>query len=70
MKDKEYADDKHVVLRDWGEARTVLTNIAVSLTNLLHQGERTIKEIKEIRERCCVDPIPFARKLGWNRETC
>ena len=51
VKDKEYAEDKHVVVRDWGEAWTVLTNIAVSLTNLLHQGERTIKEI---RERCCI----------------
>jgi predicted transposase YbfD/YdcC len=63
-KDKEYGEDKHVLGRNsaWGEAWTVLTNIAVSLTNLLHQGERTLREV---REKCYFDPRPTARKLGW-----
>jgi hypothetical protein len=63
-KDKEYGEDKHVLGRGsaWGEAWTVLTNIAVSLTNLLHRGERTLREV---REKCCFDPRPAARKLGW-----
>ena len=67
VKDKEYDEDKHVCGSDWGEAWTVLTNMAVSLTNLLRQRERTLKEI---REQCCIDPIPWARKLGLARETC
>jgi hypothetical protein len=40
---------------------TVLTNMAVSLVNLLHQGERTLREV---RERYCADPLAAARKLG------
>ena len=64
-KDKEYAEDKHVLGRDsWGAAWTVLTNIAVSLTNLLHQGERTKREV---REKCSHNPMPTARKLGWKK---
>ena len=63
VKDKEYAEDKHVLGRNsWGEAWTVLTNIAVSLTNLLHQGERTRREV---REKCDHNPTTTARKLGW-----
>ena len=63
VKDKEYAEDKHVLGRNsWGEAWTVLTNMAVSLTNLLHQGERTKREI---REKCSHNPMKTARKLGW-----
>jgi predicted transposase YbfD/YdcC len=63
VKDKEYAEDKHVLGRDsWGKAWTVLTNMAVSLTNLLHKGERTLREV---REKCSFDPMPTARKLGW-----
>ena len=63
VKDKEYGEDKHVLGRNsWGEAWTILTNMAVSLTNLLHQGERTLREV---REKCSIDPVPTARKLGW-----
>jgi predicted transposase YbfD/YdcC len=58
QKDKEYGEDKHVC----GAAWTVLTNMAVSLVNLLHQGERTLREV---RERCGADPLSAARKLGW-----
>jgi predicted transposase YbfD/YdcC len=63
VKDKEYAEDKHVLGKNsWGEVWTVLTNMAVSLTNLLHQGERTMREV---REKCSHDTMPTARKLGW-----
>jgi predicted transposase YbfD/YdcC len=64
VKDKEYAEDKHVCGSSWGEAWAVLTNMAVSLTNLLHQGERTLREV---REKCCHDPAPTASKLGWKK---
>jgi len=65
VKDKEYDEDKHVVKRNgWGEAWTVLTNIAVSVTNLLHQGERTLREV---RENCSHNPTTTARKLGWKK---
>jgi len=64
VKDKEYGEDKHVLGRNsWGEAWTVLTNISVSLTNLLHRGERTKREV---REKCSHDPKQTAKKLGWN----
>jgi len=39
--------DKHGCGSSWGEAWTVLTNMAVSLTNLLHREERTIREVRE-----------------------
>ena len=67
QKDRYFDEDKHVVLRDWGEVWTVLTNMALSLGQLLGQGERTLKEV---RERCYIDPVPTAKKLGWNWETC
>jgi len=63
VKDKEYAEDKHVLGRNsWGKTWTVLTNIAVSLTNLMHKGERTLREV---REMCAHNPRNTARKLGW-----
>jgi predicted transposase YbfD/YdcC len=62
QKDKEYDEDKHVLGRNsWGEVWTVLTNIAVSLTNLFHKGERILREVSE---KCCAAPLPGARKLG------
>jgi hypothetical protein len=65
VKDKEYAEDKHVLGRkSWGEAWTVLTNIAVSVTNLLHNGERTKREV---REKCDHNPTQTARILGWKK---
>ena len=64
QKDKEYGEDTHVCGSSWGEAWTVLTNIAVSLTNLLQKGERTLREV---REKCSYDPLPTARKLGWKK---
>jgi predicted transposase YbfD/YdcC len=63
QKDKEYCEDKHVLGPDsWGEVWTVLTNMAVSLTNLLHRGERTLREV---RQKCCLEPRKTARRLGW-----
>jgi hypothetical protein len=67
VKDRDCGEDKHVCDSAWGKAWTILTNIALSLTRLIGQGERTLKEI---RERCYIDPLPVARKLGWLRETC
>jgi predicted transposase YbfD/YdcC len=63
VKDKEYAEDKHACGSDWGKAWTGLTNIAVSVTNLWHQGERTLRKV---RKNCSHDPMPIARILGWN----
>jgi hypothetical protein len=63
QKDRFYGEDKHVLGRNsWGKAWTILTNMALSLGQLLWRGERTKKEI---RERCSIDPRPIARKLGW-----
>jgi hypothetical protein len=67
QKDRYYGEEKHVVLRDWDCAWTVLTNMALSLRGLLWRGERTLKEV---RERWYIDPVPTARKLGWKNETC
>jgi predicted transposase YbfD/YdcC len=62
VKDKEHDEDKHVLGRDsWGEAWTVLTNMAVSLTNLLHQRENAARGPRN----CSHAPMPTARKLGW-----
>jgi predicted transposase YbfD/YdcC len=63
QKDRFYDEDKHVLGRDsWGKAWTVLTNMALSLGQLLWRGERTKNEI---RERCYINPMPIAKKLGW-----
>jgi len=59
-KDRHYEEDKHA-LRHGGEVWTVLTNIAVSLTGLLRQGERTLREVAE---RCLADPTTTAERLG------
>ena len=67
QKDRYFDEDMHVVLRDWGEAWTVLTNMALSLGQMLWRGERTLKEV---RERCYIDPVPTAKKLGWKKQTC
>jgi len=62
QKDRFYREDKHVLGRDsWGEAWTVLTNIALSLAQLLRRKERTLKELWE---RCHANPKKFAKKLG------
>ena len=62
MKDREYEEDKHVLSAEPGKVWTVLTNIAVSLTNLLRCGERTQREV---REKCHADLRPTAKRLGF-----
>jgi predicted transposase YbfD/YdcC len=67
LKDRDFSEDKHVVdPLGWGEAWTVLTNMALSLTRLLRKGERTLREI---RERCSADPTATAERLGF-KKTC
>jgi len=62
QKDRYFEEDKHVVKGNtWGHAWTVLTNIAVSMTNLLRHGERTLREV---REKCLANPKATAKKLG------
>jgi len=62
QKDFFYREDKHVLGRNsWGEAWTILTNIALSLAQLLQRKERTLKEV---RERCHANPKKTAKKLG------
>ena len=67
QKDRYFDEDKHVVLRGCGDAWTVFTNMALSLGQMLWQGKRTLKKV---RERCYIDPVPTAKKLGWSRGTC
>ena len=62
QKDRYFGEDKHRYNPDWGVAWTVLTNMALSLAQLLRQEERTLKEV---RERCAVEPLSAARKLRW-----
>ena len=62
QKDRYFEEDKHVVKASgWGQAWTVLTNSAVSLTRLLQHGERTLREVAE---RCHENPTNTAQKLG------
>jgi hypothetical protein len=61
QKDSDFGEDKPVVRSGWGEAWTVLTNIAVSWTQLLHRGERTLREV---RKKCADNPKKAAKRLG------
>jgi hypothetical protein len=61
-KDVDFREDKHVVRSGWGEAWTILTNMAVSLTQLPRRGERTLREV---RERCAENPKATAKRLGF-----
>ena len=61
QKDRYFEEDKHVV-HGWGDVWTVLTNMALSLTRLLWQGERTLREVAE---RCQADPTAVAERLGF-----
>jgi len=46
---------------------TVLTNIALSLTRLLWQDERTLREV---HEKCLTDPRLVAKRIGLKNKTC
>ena len=63
QKDGDFREDKHGVRSGWGEAWTILTNMALSLSQLLHRGERTLREV---RERCAANPKATAKRLGFN----
>jgi predicted transposase YbfD/YdcC len=63
QKDKYFREDNHVLGADsWGEAWTILTNMAVSLVKLMQTGNQ---KLIAIRERCDADPTDTARMLGW-----
>ena len=64
QKDRYFEEDKHVLEPDIGKIWTVLTNIAVSLAQLLRQGERTLREV---HEKCSADPRPVAKRLGLKK---
>ena len=67
LKDRDCGEDKHVCGADWGKAWTVLTNMTLSMAQLLRKGERTLREV---RERCQAKPLYAARKFGWKNKTC
>ena len=67
IKDRDCGEDKHVCGADWGKAWTVLTNMAISMAQLLKKRERTLKEV---RERCKAKPKYAAKKFGIKYETC
>jgi len=61
LKDRDFLEDKHVIdPSGWSKTWTVLTNMALSLTRLLRNGERSLREI---REHCSADPTNTAEKL-------
>jgi len=66
QKDRYFEEDKHVLRGPGGKIWTVLTSIAVSLTQLLWNGERTLREVYE---KCNADPRATAKRLGL-KKTC
>ena len=62
LKDRDCGEDKHVCKSDWGKTWATLTSIALSLAQLFRRRERTLREV---RERCFIKPLPFAKKLGY-----
>jgi predicted transposase YbfD/YdcC len=63
-KDREFEEDKHRCNPDWGEAFSILTNMAVSIVGLLRKGERTLREVCE---KCAAKPNATAKKLGYKK---
>jgi predicted transposase YbfD/YdcC len=64
LKDRDCGEDKHVCGSDWGKSWAVLTNMALSLAQLVKRDERTLREV---RERCLLKPKQIAKKLGWKK---
>jgi len=66
---------RYVLEKSHGKHSTKLPlNFYTQTVNMFHgggqmlwQGEQTLKEV---RERCYIDPVPTAETLGWCRETC
>ena len=66
QKDREFGEDKHGGRTEWGAVWTVLTNMALSLSQLLRRGEWTLREV---REHCGANPFHVAKILRLHRET-
>jgi hypothetical protein len=64
LKERDCGEDKHVCRSDWGEMWSTLTSMALSLARLFRQGERTLREV---REKCLVNPLPIAKELGYKK---
>jgi len=64
IKDRDCGEDKHACSSDWGKKWSVLTSMALSLAQLFKCGERTLRAV---RERCLINPAPFAKKLGYQK---
>jgi predicted transposase YbfD/YdcC len=62
IKDRDCGEDKHVCGSDWGKTWSTLTSMALSLAQLFKRDERTLRAV---RERCLVNPLPIAKKLGY-----
>jgi predicted transposase YbfD/YdcC len=68
QKDKYYREDNHVLGPDsWGEAWTILTNMALSLAGLMKKGKQ---KLIEVREKCAANPKKTAKKIGLEKKTC
>ena len=68
QKDQECEEDKHVVRRGgWGEVWTVLTNVAVSLVNLLHQKERKHLSLRTWCSRLVRKGIRFSKTAQMHK---
>jgi hypothetical protein len=64
LKDRDCGEDTHVCGSDWGKTWSTLTNMALSLARLFQRGERTLREV---REKCLINPLPLAKKLGYKK---
>jgi len=64
QKDRYFEEDKHTVRTEWGQVWTVLTSMAVSLAGLLRTKEKTLREV---HDRCRIDPTAVAVRLGLKR---
>jgi len=65
LKDRDCGEDTHVCRSDWGKTWSTLTNIALSLAQLFKRTERTLREV---RERCLINPSNTAKKLGYKKK--
>ena len=63
-KDRYFEEAKHS-LRHGGVRWPVLTSMALSLTRLLCQGERTLQEVTK---RCLTNPTATAERLGFKKK--
>jgi hypothetical protein len=64
LKDRDCGEDTHVCRPEWGKTWSTLTNMALSFARLFKRGERTLREV---RERCLINPSSAAKKLGYKK---